>query len=295
MSLNYKHLRYFWAVAHSGNLTRAARQMHVSQSALSVQIKNLESWLGQTLFDRQGNSLVLTEAGKIALRHADTIFGVGDELVSSLRGRDVAAARVLRVGVRATLSRNFQMRFLEPLFDLDDTLVIVRSAGHQELLTKLEANELDVVLTNLGPPRDGSRSWQVNEIDRQDVSLIGYPGRVRQNESLEDTLAQHPVVLPTIENGIRIGFDSLCDELGVQPSIRAEIDDMALLRLMVRANVGLGVVPPIVVRDELDSGKLVRIRDLEGLSETFYAITLSRRLANPLLPSIIDNLRNEAP
>lgn len=292
MSLNFKHLRYFWAVAHSGNLTRAARQMHVSQSALSVQIKNLESWLGQTLFDRRGNSLVLTEAGKIALDHADTIFGVGDELVSSLRGRDVAAARVLRVGVRATLSRNFLMRFLEPLFDLDDTLVIVRSAGHQELLTKLEAHELDVVLTNLGPPRDGSRSWQVNEIDKQDVSLIGYPGRVRANEPLEDTLAGHTVVLPTIENGIRIGFDSLCDELGVQPNIRAEIDDMALLRLMVRANVGLGVVPPIVVSDELESGKLVRIHDLEGLSETFYAITLSQRLANPLLRETIDNMRN---
>ena len=82
MSLNFKHLRYFWAVAHSGNLTRAAEQLFVSQSALSVQIRKLEEWLGHDLFERQGKRLVLTEAGRIALDHADTIFGVGEELVA---------------------------------------------------------------------------------------------------------------------------------------------------------------------------------------------------------------------
>ena len=61
--LNYHHLHYFWAVAKEGNLTRAAARLHVSQSALSTQIKQLEEQLGQALFERQGRSLVLTEAG----------------------------------------------------------------------------------------------------------------------------------------------------------------------------------------------------------------------------------------
>ena len=62
-ALNFHHLRYFWAVAKEGNLTRAARQLHVSQSALSAQIKQLETDLGQPLFQRTGRTLTLTEAG----------------------------------------------------------------------------------------------------------------------------------------------------------------------------------------------------------------------------------------
>ncbi len=290
MALNFKHLRYFWAVAHSGNLTRAAKKLHVSQSALSVQIRNLEGWLGQDLFDRQGKSLVLTEAGKIALNHADTIFGVGDELVSTLRDRDNPTTQVLRVGALATLSRNFQMKFMQPILAMNDALVVVRSEGQQQLLAKLEAQELDVVLTNLEPARDSARAWLIHTIDEQPVSLIGHPGRVEAGAKLADILSSHPVVVPTIENGIRMGFDTVCDRLGVQPEIHAEVDDMALLRLMVRADVGLGVVPPIVVRDELKAGLLAEIATLPEITEKFHAITMARRFPNALLPKVLRDL-----
>ncbi len=112
--LNYNHLRYFWAVAHDGNLTRTAQRLNLSQSALSVQIRNLEQRLGHALFERRGRQLHLTEAGRIALDHADSIFAAGDELIGTLKqaGR---VRQALRVGALATLSRNFQLRFLRPL------------------------------------------------------------------------------------------------------------------------------------------------------------------------------------
>ena len=75
-ALNYNHLRYFWAVAHEGNLTRAAERMNLSQSALSVQIHKLEHQIGHPLFERVGRKLTLTEAGRIALDHADTVLSL---------------------------------------------------------------------------------------------------------------------------------------------------------------------------------------------------------------------------
>ena len=72
--MNFHHLRYFHAVAHDGNLTRTAERLHLSQSALSIQIKQLEDRLGHALFERRGRQLHLTEAGRIALDHADRIF-----------------------------------------------------------------------------------------------------------------------------------------------------------------------------------------------------------------------------
>ena len=75
--LNFNHLRYFWAVAHEGGLTRAAERMNLSQSALSVQIQKLEHRMGHKLFERIGRRLELTEAGRIALDYADTVFEAG--------------------------------------------------------------------------------------------------------------------------------------------------------------------------------------------------------------------------
>ena len=82
--LNYHHLYYFWQVAKVGNLTQAALQLHVSQSALSSQIKQLEDVTNSRLFDRIGRALILTEAGQIVLGYANEIFSKGEELESFL-------------------------------------------------------------------------------------------------------------------------------------------------------------------------------------------------------------------
>ena len=111
-TLNYHHLRYFWAIAHEGSLTRAADRLNLSQSALSVQLGKLELQLGHPLFDRSGKRLILTEAGRIALDYADTVFQAGDELVSTMKGRPVDRRQAFRVGALTTLSRNFQLEFL---------------------------------------------------------------------------------------------------------------------------------------------------------------------------------------
>ena len=83
--LNYHHLRNFWMIARHRSMTRAAEALKVSQSTLSEQLGELEEWLGQPLFDRRGRALHLTEAGRLALQHAETIFETGRELMTSFR------------------------------------------------------------------------------------------------------------------------------------------------------------------------------------------------------------------
>ena len=100
--LNYHHLRYFREVAREGHLTRAAERLNLSQSALSAQIRQLEDRLGHALFARRGRQLFLNEAGRIALDHAERIFGAGEELLSVL-GDGAGRARPLRIGALSTL------------------------------------------------------------------------------------------------------------------------------------------------------------------------------------------------
>ncbi|GAB4192484.1 MAG: LysR family transcriptional regulator [Thalassobaculales bacterium] len=285
--LNFHHLRYFHTVAHDGNLTRAAERLNVSQSAVSSQIRQLEERLGQPLFERRGRSLLLTEAGRIALDLADVIFAAGEELLRTLEERPSGRRRVLRVGSLATLSRNFQIGFLRPLLGRDDVEIVIRSGALGDLLQNLEAHRLDVVLANIAPPRDAATRWISHAIAEQPVSLVGTPERVGAHAAFDDLLATEPLVLPTIESSIRSGVDALFERLHLRPRIAAEVDDMAMIRLLAREGVGLAVVPPIVVKDELETGRLVEVDRFPKLSETFYAVTLSRRFPNPLLRHLI--------
>ena len=284
---NYNHLRYFWAVAHEGGLTRTAERLNVSQSTLSVQIRKLEDRLGHALFDRRGRGLELTEAGRIALDYADAIFASGDELVATL-GHSGTARQVVRVGSLATLSRNFQVDFLRPVLSRSDVEVVLRSGSAGDLLQALDALQLDMVLVNEAPARDAIAPWVVHRIATQQLSLVGLPEVAGDGIELASLLERHMVILPTRENSLRTGFDALVDRLGVRPKIAAEVDDMAMIRLLAREGIGLAVVPPIVIKDELAAGNLVEILPVPDLVETFYAVTVSRRFPNPLIDELLD-------
>lgn len=284
---NYHHLRYFWAVAHDGNLTRTAERLNLSQSAVSVQIKQLEAQLGHPLFERRGRQLILTEAGRIALDHADAIFAAGRELVGTLQEKG-RTRQAIRIGALATLSRNFHMEFLRPVLDRPDVEIILRSGTSADLLQSLESLNLDVVLINRAPSRDAVTPFVSHRISEQPVSLIGTPERLQDSVSAAERVATQPVILPTPDTNIRVGFDAWTERLGIRPQIAAEVDDMAMMRLLTRAGAGLGVLSPIVVQDELNTGRLIEAERLPNITETFYAVTLSRRFPNPILADLLD-------
>ena len=285
--LNFRHLHYFWAVAKEGNLTRAATHLHVSQSALSTQIKQLEEQLGQPLFARVGRGLRLTEAGQMALGYADSIFASGNELMALLREGRREERQVLRIGAVATLSRNFQENFLHPLLERADVELVLQSGSLADLLARLRVHTLDLILSNQRVHASTDSPWRCQRIARQPVSLVGKPRPKRMAFRFPDELADVPLLLPGRDNDIRAGFDLLCERLGIRYRLRAEVDDMALLRLLARDSDSVALLPTVVVQDELRSGRLVEYAVVPDLHENFYAISVQRHFAPPLLKSLL--------
>jgi LysR family transcriptional regulator, transcriptional activator of nhaA len=282
--VNFHHLHYFWAVAHEGSLTRAAARLHVAQSALSAQIRQLEGQLGEPLFAREGRGLTLTEAGRVALSYADDIFSTGKELLATLReGR--RREHLLRVGAVATLSRNFQESFIQPLLDQPGVTLRLASGSPDDLLERLSSHSLDLVLANRPPPRQPARAWRCRRIARQPVSLVGH-GR-RTKFKFPEELQGLPMIVPGPESDIRTEFDALCEQLGVEARVVAEVDDMATMRLLAIHTEAVTLVPSVVVRDELRSGALLEYCVVPGLFESFYAITVERHFQHPLLRSLL--------
>jgi LysR family transcriptional activator of nhaA len=284
--LNYHHLHYFWAVAKEGHLTRAAARLHVSQSALSAQIKQLEEQLGQALFERRGRTLELTEAGRLALGYADSIFAAGQELVALLREGRREQRQVLRIGAVATLSRNFIDNFLRPLLDRDDVELVLQSGALADLLPRLRVHTLDLVLANRRVHASADDPWRCRRIARQPVSLVGRPRPRGKPFRWPEDLADAALLLPGPDSELRAGFDLLCEQLGIRYRLRAEVDDMALLRLLARDSDSVALLPRVVVQDELEAGALVEYGVVPDLHEDFWSITVQRRFEPPLLKAL---------
>ncbi len=287
MKLNYHHLQYFWAVAKDGNLTRTSAQLHVSQSALSSQIKALEADLGHALFLREGRGLQLTEAGRLALTYAETIFSAGNELYALMRDGEFRKRQTVRIGAVATLSRNFQENFVRPLLQLKDIEIVLQSGTLTDLLARLSVHSLDLVLSNRRVHRDPQNPWRSHRLARQPVSLVGKPGRTRRPFVFPDDLGATSMILPSLESEIRAGFDLLCEQHRVTYRVLAEVDDMAMLRLLARDTNAIALVPTVVVQDELKTGVLVEYCVVPQLFEDFYAITVKRHFQSPLLRSLL--------
>ena len=285
--LNFHHLHYFWAVAKEGNLTRAASRLNVSQSALSAQIKQLEEQLGQALFARVGRSLQLTEAGQLALGYADSIFAAGIELKALLSGLRKSERQVLRIGAVSTLSRNFQENFLRPLLMRSDVELVLQSGNLGDLLARLRVHSLDLILSNQRVHASTDNPWRCQRIARQPVSLVGKPRPKRKAFRYPQELAEVPLLLPGRDNDIRAGFDLMCEQRGIRYSLRAEVDDMALLRLLARDSDSVALLPSVVVQDELRSGSLVEYSVVPDLFENFYAISIQRQFSPLLLKALL--------
>ncbi|MFV9657353.1 LysR family transcriptional regulator [Pseudomonas sp. NY15366] len=282
--LNFHHLHYFWAVAKEGNLTRAAQSLHVAQSALSTQIRALEEQLGHALFIRSGRNLLLTEAGQLVLDYADSIFALGSELQMTLQGA-LQANRQLRIGAVATLSRNFQENLLRPFLGRAELRITLESGSLGELLERLALHNLDVVLTNQAVSSDAQRSWRCRLLDRQSVCLVGPPRS--GSFDLRRDLQQARLIVPGRSSDIRSQFELFCDSQGLQPDICAEVDDMAMLRLLARDSGDMALLPAVVVQDELQSGVLQLYAEIPEIAEQFFGVTLQRQFRLDTLDELL--------
>lgn len=275
--MNYHHLYYFWRVASQGNLTQVARELHLSQSALSSQIKAFEQRYQVALFERRARRLHLTDAGKKVLDYAAEIFSTGDELEQLLRQGVAPSRQVISIGVLTHLSRNFVDSFIAPWLHQPNLQLKIAVRGLTNLLNGLVNHEYDFVLTNRTVQTEHNQQrWQQQLLHRQSIAIIGPAGQ-QPSTAFPQGYQQARWVLPARGTEIRTAFDAFCAAHQYKAQVLAEADDMALLRLLTRDSGALAVLPPLVVQDEIAQGLLAQYQVLNNAYENFYAILLPRK------------------
>jgi LysR family transcriptional activator of nhaA len=189
----------------------------------------------------------------------------------------------------ATMSRNFQIEILKPFLNQPDLEIVIRSGSLRELLVQLEAHTIDVVLSNLPVRREADTGWHCHLLDEQPVSLVGKPVKGQKKFNFPEDLRNIPVILPSLESSVRAAFDLVMEQAGIRPIIAAEVDDMAMLRLLARESNALTLVPSVVVKDELRTGLLVERHRLKQIKKSFYAITPGRSFPNELVKKLVEH------
>jgi LysR family transcriptional regulator, transcriptional activator of nhaA len=284
--LNYHHLNYFWHVAKIGNLTKTAEILHVSQSALSSQIKQLEDSIGNQLFSRENRKLILTDVGKVTFSYAESIFKLGNELEVILDKGQQLENQTIRIGMLSTMSRNFVEAFVTPMMNNPSIKLVIAARGQANLLNELSNHELDLILTNIEVRGSTSQSWQCQLLSKQPICVIGHPG-LSLDKEFNQAYRKADWILPLSNTPIRAAFDGLCAQYQIQPNILGEADDMAMLRLLTRDTKAVAVMPSVVVKDEIANGNLTVYATLPNVYENFYVVTVQKHMSNHLVTELI--------
>lgn len=281
--LNYHHLRYFWAVAKEGSLTRAAEKMNVSQPSISTQLRLLEQQLGGKLFHKKGRQLALTDTGQTVYGYADEIFSLGRELVSVVQEQPATRVVKLRAGVEDSFPKLLTFEILRPVLDRQPPMHLICHEGKTEdLLAQLAAHRLDMVLTDQ-PAGSGTKftvfSHPLGESSVAFCATKALAGRLRRGfpRSLQDA----PALLPTQNTSLRCTLEAWFQTCGIRPRVIAEFEDGALMK--VAAATGLGVIPvPARALDECRLYfQLEAVGEVKECQERFYLLTAERRIEHP--------------
>ncbi|HLP08247.1 MAG TPA: LysR family transcriptional regulator [Opitutaceae bacterium] len=290
--LNYHHLRYFWTVAKEGGLQQAASKLHVSPPSISAQIRELEEALDVKLFRRSGRRNVLTDAGQIALRHADEIFGLGNDLVSSLRQRPTSRALKLHVGVADSLPKLVTYEILKPALELPGVHLVCREGKIEELLAQLGLHRLDIVLAD--EPASSSVKFRAfnHRLGESAVAFCAAPslaGRLRRG--FPRSLDGAPALLPVENTPLRRALETWFRARRVTPRVIGEFEDLALMKVLAAEEQGFVPVPSVVLREAIDRYGLREIGAAENCREEFYAITAERKISHPAVSVLTDHAR----
>ncbi len=282
--LNYHHLYYFWVVAREGTMTKAAEKLRLSQSTLSEQIKLLEESLGTLLFDRVKRTLVLTEAGRLSFEYCEKIFATGAELYQLLQSKSAQVDnQLIRIGAVNSISKNLQSRFLEPFLSNENIQFVLVEGSMTYLTDKLRNHQLDIILSNFPARTDVDRDLYNHPIGEMNVVAVGTDKFMNGISDIKEMLKKYPIFIPTFDSEIRSSLDRWFKQNGVEPNIKGEIEDMALIRLMALSGKGIVLAPEIVAIDEIKNGALKVFHRFESMKEYYYAITPDRKFKNSLV------------
>ena len=288
MALNFRHLHYFWMIARDGSIAAASRSLDLSPQTLSGQLANLEQSLGGSLFRREGRRLVLSSLGQAIYPHAEDMFRAAHALEQVAEAAREQRLVLLNAGIVSSIHKLLAYRLLEPALILGDALKLRCQSGRmQALVDDLLAQRLDIVLSDTPPPPDARSRLLSLQIESSSISLFA-PETLAERLRRQFPLSLHdqPLLVSNRESAWFGPLMNWFEAQGIQPRLRAEVDDSALVKIFGSHGMG-AFVAPTIIREEVERQYgVVHVGSLQGVEEHLFALVRKHYRQHPALELI---------
>lgn len=265
MAFTLRQLQYFVAVAEKGTVSGAAQAMSISQSSITEAVKDLESDLGVSLFDRHPRGLAITHNGHQFLRHATNILASVSDARRSLEIKDDAMTGQLNLGVTSLVAgyvlSELLRRYRRACPAVDVTAMEDSSSYLEHLLI---GGELDLAVMTMSNLRD-RMALQAEIIETSPYRLwlpIGHPLGAADIISVSD-IAKEPLIMLTIDE-IEENTAKLLYALGAKPHVAFRTRSVEAVRSLVATGAGIALLPDLVYRPWSLEGDRIESRDVSG-------------------------------
>jgi LysR family transcriptional regulator, transcriptional activator of nhaA len=292
-TVNFHHLYLFRTVARTGTLARAAAELGLTEPTLSTQIKSLEQHFGQALFSRTARRLQLTDAGQTALRYADDIFSLSDELTRAMSGDTTDRSRRLLVGVADVVPKLIAFRLIEPALRLPEGVVLSCTDDSPErLVAALSVHALDLLITD-APVTPAGNIRAFNHLLGESATTVFGARALAEQYAADFPASLHgaPFLLPLHSSTLRRGLDAWFQQQDVRPMIQGEYADSALMKVFGQHGYGLFASPSVLETEVCAQYNVHVVGRIPDVKEQFYAISAERRLEHPAIAAIARSAR----
>lgn len=267
--LNHKHLFYFFVVAKEGSVKEAAEKLHVSQPTVSDQIRLLEEYFGDKLFERKHRALVLTKTGELALDYAERIFSLSSELAGRIIQGVVPPKKAIDIGITPFMSNSFQYSLLLPLFR-EGMEIRVKTEKRLVLLRELEEGGIDVLLTS-SLDQIGVRH-AFFQIGTSKTFVVGHKKLKKRGFSFPHDLNALPYFQATKEVSLRYEMDLYFSKNGIHPAVVGEGDEEDLVESVCNSGIAFVVASESLKERLCKKKEIVNFGEIKELQTKVYAV-----------------------
>lgn len=290
-NLNFSQIYYFKLIVDHGSIAKASQVGNITPSAISMQIKSLESFLGKELFSRKKRKLTLTKDGNVVYEYANTLFKTSSEMLSIMKDEKSARHVRLNIGVHHDIPKNLVANITSYIFSQGEAHVSIQTKEQGQLNTDILNNDLDLAIVSRPPSINDKALIDGKCVVRSPIVFAGSKAFLRLKGKSISEFSKVPLILPNSRLELRRKLEVEFARHNAEMNVVAEVDDAIIKKNMAIAGNGVVPIMKSAINNYLKSRQLYILSECKGIQDEIWLITNKVRKPHQIVQGLLKDLQ----